>query len=292
MQRVLVITLSLIWSFSYGQKICLYDAATNLPVPYASVYIYNGNEKIGGFSCDKEGCGSIRGRFYSHIVISSLGYETLTVVKENLRDKLLLSPHVYEMQEVIVNPNNPIKTISYDKRRFDYRYAFVMDSEFVLYFKNELHRPLSIKSFFFRVKKSRGKTILRIVMYKVVDPVLHDKVGDPLLNRDIIYTIEPETEGLVEIDLAPYDLILPADGAYVGTDTLQNLDENGEININTQYITRIESVTQDLNYFLLYNKYRESWRNIHNFNQEHFKSFARNSKDFGFPNFGLRVFIN
>lgn len=293
MNKILSTPFFLIWFISsFSQKICLIDSVSTLPIPYVSIYIYDHGIKKGGFTGSNTGCGIIPKMQFTHLQITSLGYENLYIPKSSIQDTIYLTPRIYELEQINIKLSKNVEKITYDRRRFDYRYALVMDSEFALYFKNDFKKPVSIKSFFFKVKKSLGKTVFRIIMYKVVDPVLHSTVGESLLSQDILYTIPPDTEGLVKIDLAPYNLILPTEGAYLGTDTLENLDENGNININTKYITRIESVIWDLNYFLIYNKYRANWRNIHNFNQEHFKSFKRNRRDFGFPNFGIEVFTN
>ena len=295
MNKFFSIFLILIISNIYSQTINITDESTHLPISYASVYFINQNKISGGLSCDENGNALLPNANFDFIKISSIGYDDLIVAYKEIKTfTFTLKPKTTELKEVIISSKiaQSIKYVGKNGRDL----GMLKDVENILYFSNQFKKPVIIKSFLFKTKKTIVENKIRILMYSVKDTIHHLKPGENLLKQDIIFTLQSAHTGIKKIDLLEYGLELPPEGAYIGIEVIDAYDELGKYSFDKQHMNEFETINSNEKIFLSNHKYtNKGWENINEIWEKSLKNVHGmwgTKKYFVIPSFSIDVFTD
>lgn len=184
-------------------------------------------------------------------------------------------------------------------------------SKAAYYFENDTKEEgVILQSMLFKVQKVKYKTEARIRLYKKKDymqEVCHKDgtktsyasfiPGEQIATKEIVVNIEPGKKGVVEIDLAKYNIVMPAEGVFV------SLEGMGYYDINGKAIEKPES--KDLTWIDFHPTTTDNfcdwinpqgtddwfWVNTNKWRKSDFEFFKKDvpKKALVAPNFGLKV---
>lgn len=107
------------------------------------------------------------------------------------------------------------------------------------FFENNIGEGVVLKSFLFKVDKAKhtAKANIRLYekkefiqeLYVESDTVTYPSFipGNEIPAKDIVVTIAPGQEGVVEIDLSEYNITMPAEGLFVSLELIGYFDAEG-----------------------------------------------------------------
>ncbi|MCW4467497.1 hypothetical protein OGH69_00825 [Flavobacterium sp. MFBS3-15] len=275
-----------------SQTIEILNYSSNEPVHFASVIFYKENKTVTGDYANENGILNFQYRDFDCIEISCIGFETKKFDKKNITEKLYLKETVIQLPEIIVNGKASVEIGYINKKKVKLKRnlsigKFIQIAEFI---ENPFKVPVLIKSFSFKLIEVRGRPIYRLHLYRKHET--ENIPGEDILTKDLVYSLDEEAKGLVELDLAEYGVELPPDGIYIALEGLGSYDKNGNPDENGGF--DFEMFLTD-EYIHLY-KYEffdgpEGWinRNEQLKKDEEFMGRKIWKKSFIAPCFGLKV---
>jgi len=299
----------LIYSSCYSQTLKILDAATQKPIPFATVLLKQEDKIVYGTYCSDNGEVIIAAnKEYSFASFSCVGYKDKTIQKSLLAEIIYLEPEVYSLDEVVLTGKKLKDTLigAFENRRETYT-EIDTKHQYAYFFENTFKGRAVIKSFVFKVATVRYKTALRIHILKKIDCKWGYKIkGDTtqyfydsfipdndLLNENIIVYINPQKKGTVEVDLSTYNFEIPAEGIFVGIECLAFYDDEGKELNTTESRTEIafhETVTD--NYGKKISLVNSFWVNHNKWVKKDFELVFKTlpgKKSLIAPSFGLKV---
>lgn len=214
----------LVIASSMGQDLTILSISDSLPVPYASVVYYEGNEVVGGQYSNKEGRVVLdTSLIFDKIEIRHVAYQARMIkslynadTTYYLRDKEPI------LGEAIVTPRRtgkaPVKEYGYSKKWYNVLASGPAGYALLTYLKFGAKRDfIQVKSLSFYVKdwgRNSG------VLFK---PLFYEsEQGRPgrQIIVDTVYRIEAEVDGRISYDL-PARTYIPGNRVFVGIEIIK-----------------------------------------------------------------------
>ncbi len=220
MKKILAIIILFISNFSFCQlRAVIIDSETKSVIPYVNIWIEN--ENIGTTSNEK-GEFSIDITSGKFLILSSLGYEKKRIEISSISEKIVLSPKITELNEVIISSTKKQKEIvigkfndldvgyyyaSFDKPEIKARY-FPFDSS---YSKTPYLNKLK-----FRIYSNIKNAKFNVRIYSIGE---NGEPKNPIYNKNIIGIAKKGTEN-IELDLSELDIMFPKNGVFISYEWL------------------------------------------------------------------------
>lgn len=275
-----------------SQTIEILNYSSNEPVHFASVVFYKKNKPVAGDYANENGIIDLSNRDFDSIKISCIGFEKKGFDKSNITKKLYLKEIPIELPEVLVNKKASLEIGYINKKKVKLKHnlsigKFIQIAEFI---ENPFKAPVLIKSFSFKLIEVRGRPIYRLHLYRKHET--ENIPGEDILTKDLVYSLNEEAKGLVEIDLAEYGVELPPDGIYIALEGLGSYDKNGNPDENGGFDFEM-FLTDEYIHFYKYEFFKgpQGWinRNEQLKNDEEYMGKKIWKKSFNAPCFGLKV---
>jgi hypothetical protein len=300
-RRFVILFFLFFYNFCIAQNgVTVLDFSTKKPVSYATVKFYNKDENIGGEYCDENGNIVIPKlkKEIDRIGVSCIGYENdIFEFKTTSSTVFLLKPQKIELNEVIISQKKPISLVNYSKIMKSPSSLSRFQKEVVFIPNNQLLQGF-LKTFSFKLsKKVKVDHIVRIHVYAKSD--LKFEPGVSLLNENVIKSLPKGADGVVEIDLLPYEIALPKEGFFIGLESIgrkfvnDNLKYNETEDDGKLYFYMEE--TNDFKTFINFNSIKENsiWLNLNSYVKEDMKkSFNKDLKIGSNPAFNVTIIPN
>ncbi len=224
------------------QTIHLKDHMTKKEIPFVNMLYYSGDKIIGGDYCDANGNYSINNlKEIEEIEFSCIGYETLIVEKENIKDTIYLNSSEIVLNEIIItNSKKDNEThIGYNDFKKKFSISGSKGIECAVFIENTFNIEKKISSFLFKLeKKNKNRIAVRIHLYKKNDA---NEPSNELIDSDIIFYINKGSKGQFDVELSSYNLTLPLEGVFIGLEWLGTINDEGQfLNSNEWNNTQIE----------------------------------------------------
>lgn len=208
----------------FSRQIRVLSTDKNKQVPGAYIIISSSNTKL-IFSSDEFGQATIRYKNYSlsdSVLITCIGFRSFRAKISNVSDSIYLDPVDYKLNEVLIKPKNlkHIKlgnlasiAISSSQIGFGYQKVLFIPNTGIIgkvtmirYFMHDLAN----KEFNFRPFRVRIYEPDRIT----------GKVGPDILKNEVIAVLPRNVGNWIEIDLSPFNVMMPNAGIFVGLEVL------------------------------------------------------------------------
>lgn len=217
------------------------DFVTKKPIPYVAIEIIeNGN----GIYSDENGKFDLPLKNSESLKISHLGYRSISIKSENIKDTLFLKKNVIDLNEVIVwSGKLKEKQIGYIKKKKTLRWHIRPQTQLATLIKlkdkinrsyiNEILIPLNKNITGFKGKKLTKKTedfqsVFRVYIYKNEN----EKPGENLLTSPILININQNSEDVLKVNISNELIEFPANGVFIGIEMIGDFNKQGEITFN------------------------------------------------------------
>lgn len=289
-----VIIVFLISSVCFSQKIKVIDIVSNNSIPYANFTLYKDKKIVQGSYCNENGEMLIKhDLLFDSIVVSCIGFEEQNFTKEMIvNDTLFLKPTVYHLKEVVIktNRNNDFETLGFVDTKSKSLIGAFKGMEICTFIKNPDHDVKIIHSFLFKIRNpNKTKLGFRLHLYEM--DTIRKTPNKELLNQDIIVVIENDGKKQIEHDVSAYNIVLPANGAFVGIEWLGELNEANNNFEDTVFENGYIELNDKINSFTTYQRNRFGvflWTNMERFKKE--VDNYQNYKNCPNASFGIKVY--
>lgn len=278
-----------------AQQILVFDQDLKKPISFVNVFYKFENKISDSDYCDQSGFVNISAlKTFDVIEFSCIGYESKIYQKKDISDTVFLQKKSIVLDEIkiISRKNQSTTLIGYSQLKRKTTLSAYKGFEICQFLENTFNKPKAIQSFVFTIiKRENLKTAVRIHLYAKHKNKFEP--GQELITEDIIRYFDGKTREKVEINLTPYNLELPIEGAFIGIEWLGIIDENtGKFvsgkNFHTD--TRIalnDDLPQHLT-FMSKSIKEHSWENMSEFENDMKKNHR--IKNHVNTSFGLKVF--
>jgi hypothetical protein len=219
---------SILLPFAHSQqtvKFLILDSISQSPVAYAQ--IFNANKSIGTIS-DEQGQVLLTGiEINDSINIVCIGYESKTIVVYKSHEKIALSPKPFLIREVVINaPRTKKRTNSNSKIKSSSSLCNYFDRGYqVVTFKSpETHHDPIYKVSVYIKKEINCSGKIRLRFYNIDS---NGMPGENILPKSIIVGSKG-AKGWINFDLIGLDVKIPDEGAFIGLEFLDFVDDNKE----------------------------------------------------------------
>ncbi|WP_179354324.1 carboxypeptidase-like regulatory domain-containing protein [Winogradskyella vidalii] len=221
MRKILLITLILFTNLIYSQtKGTVLDSISQEPIPYVNIWVENENigttsNEIGQFEINE----SLKDKI---LIFSAIGFKSKKVNSNTIEKKILLSPEITELEEVLISNS------SIDK---EFKVGEFEESDVGLNMAC-WSRPWILARFFPYEKDYDETRFIKSIKVRTTSDIKNAKFnirlyaknenGEPgefLYNKNII-GIAKKGKRLTEIDLSEYDIYFPEDGLFIAIEWL------------------------------------------------------------------------
>jgi hypothetical protein len=228
----------------FAQSVQLLDSVTQEPIAYAHlVYLSNGKQN-GGLYTNPQGKATLANLgAKDSVVITCLGYSSIALAQQALKDTLYLVPQAYALAEVNIYPKGQQKTeylgTSRDKK--SQTYTTYSGFKWLVFVANPAKENKLIKQFYFEISKraSEGDYTAKVIFYENDN----DKPGRQI-NYEKTIVVNRETKRKITVDVSDAYLNLPPQGMYVGLEWVGCFEER---KLNAKCQLAVKSVTLDDN---------------------------------------------
>lgn len=289
--KKIIILIILFWSnLSISQTIKVIELESKLAIPYATVKLLKNNKTVKGFYTDENGNLDLtKDVIGDKVIISCIGYNNKEITISTGENTIELEKKFINLNEVIVSNKKQIQIGYIDKPKMKTLVGVSSGLEIAVFIENELDFETQINTILFNVKKTKERVAIRVHLYLKSENEL--KPDEDLLHDNFIYYIEPQTNGLVEINLSSYNIIFPKKGVYVAIEGI------GGVNTNTtkskDNILKFESHKSSLPIYQERNQLNNvGWVNINEWLPENFLHTFNKLYDLEklyVPSFGIKV---
>ena len=245
--------------------------------------------------CDQNGFANISvQKIFDNMEFSCIGYESNVRQKKDISDTIFLQKKSIALDEIkIVSRKNQKSTLMGFSQLKKYTTLSAFKGfEICQFMGNTFGKPKIIQSFVFKIiKREKLKTAVRIHLYAKHKNKFEP--GDELITNDITRFFDGKTREMVEIDLTPYNLELPIEGAFIGIEWLGIVDEiTGKFVEGKNFHTYTRIVLSDdlvhKNTFISKNIKEHSWEDMSEF-ENLMQKYAK-LKNHVNASFGLKLF--
>ncbi|MDR2126199.1 MAG: hypothetical protein LBP63_05160, partial [Prevotellaceae bacterium] len=182
------------------------------------------------------------------IELSSIGYNTKTMILNRNTDTIFLSPQIYKISETRVLPSKkkrkPVE-LGYAKEKAKYFIGFFSGGEIATYIplnnednvfrlikkviirgKTDNVTKITLDKTTYKVNKTGYKSVFKINFYRVT---ASKEIGERINTEDIVFTSEVLKSRTV-LDVSKYNIYMPETGIFVAVEFVGTIDaETGEI---------------------------------------------------------------
>lgn len=291
MKIIIMLILSLTGLHIYSQQKQILDKDTNEKIPYATLIFYQNNKVVSGFYSDENGFFDFdQNLIFNKLNISCIGYNTITI--DNLKSNFIyMSKKIFELEEVIITNDKKIKLGFVDTKKTNDKVGVSIGLEVAVFIKNDLNYPAKINSILFNVNKTKNKILYRVHLYVRSNDGLYPT--DDLITENIIQTIEPNTKGLIEIDLSMLGITLPKEGVFVGIEGLSGNNLEKTFGRNKANLLQFEVIKSDEQIYFEKNTLNGvGWVNFNKWlPDDYFKTFNKeyDRNKLFVPCFGIKI---
>lgn len=245
--------------------------------------------------CDQNGFANISAqKIFDNMEFSCIGYESNMRQKKDISDTIFLQKKSIALDEIkIVSRKNQQSTlIGYSSFKGKGSIAAYKGFEICQFIENSYGKTKVIQSFVFKIiKHGKLKTAFRIHLYAKHKNKFEP--GEELITEDIIRYFDEKKREMVEIDLTPYNLELPIEGAFIGIEWLGIVDEITGQFVNSQKVAPFTSVIlndmlSEQFTFMSKSIQEHSWQNMSEF--EFNMKKIQKLKNHVNASFGLKLF--
>lgn len=280
----------------------VFDSVNKTEVSFATIILKKNEQIVLGNYSNQNGKAVIStNEVFDEIEISCIGYETKNIDKKNISDNTIvyLQPKSYQVEEVVISGTTLQTTGHLDEKSSFYKY--IGTGETALFIENEFNKPVFIKSVLFKVKNVNIAFAYRIHFYRKTNLTYKVKESSKEFTQNIpdehieipqVFILEPDTKGLVEINVSDYFVELPEDGIWVSIEPIGAINENEISRKRDNGLTIEFHLTKKENY--CYKMFVGGWFNNNHILKRDFEVvFKKNprKKDLIAPSFGLKTFI-
>jgi len=250
MYRQAYLLVLLILSVSSFSQTKILDSQTKHPVSYATISFGNGQ----GVFADDEGNFIFTKKIYPDVdslFISALGFKDLNISTESLPKILELTPHIDQLDEIIVRAKLDRKYKEETIKPYlddDYYKCWLptIESEIAVFFNNEddklkklseIHFPIALESVDWKKRhKSNADKKPFSTLFKV-NVYYNDKgkPGKPLSFQNIVFRVTEKDGDQFTLDVSAFDIYIPASGLFVSLQVLGYTDQTGKLLPNKKY---------------------------------------------------------
>jgi len=215
--------------FSYGQ-ILVVDAISKDPIPFVAVQSISAKK---GYYTGKNSRLNLTKFKNDSILITSMGYKSLLLKSNAIKDTIFLSSKYEILDEVTVYSKiNTFKEVGYSKKKKFL--SWFIDSKTQigsLVFPNkenrgmivkEVHIPIYVKS---KIKRKRFNSVFKVNVFSNKNNLPHI----PLLERPIVVYYDENSDKTVVIDVPNDNIILVDTGIFICIEMIGELDEIGNV---------------------------------------------------------------
>lgn len=219
---LLLILSLLVFEKIYSQNFTIIDSVTRKPIPFVAVLLKQEGKILYGNYCNQNGEAFIKeDEVFDTVEFSCIGYKSKSIDKFNLKKEMVvtLAEEVYKLDEVIISSKlfDSYKIIGYlNENKTSYEWKG--NGETTLFIENESKDVTQIISILFKIRKVKSRSAYRVHFYKKMESHFHP--GERLINEDIIGFIEPDTKGIIELDISQYALQFPIEGMFLSIEPL------------------------------------------------------------------------
>ncbi|MEM0542549.1 hypothetical protein WFZ85_07960 [Flavobacterium sp. j3] len=229
-----------------SQSLFVKDVQKKDIIPFANYFLFLDSAFVHGGYCSDNGKINIpKDILFNKIKVTSLGYENLEVLKNNLStDTLLLTPTVYPLKEVIIKASKKeeFTTLGYSKSKRKSHLSASKGRKICTFVDNPLNEPKIIHSFLLRIG-NLYPTKVGFKLHLFEKDTITNTPGKELLQQEIIVILDGKSRKLIDHDVSRYNIEFPAKGAFVGIEwfgvlneensTFKSVDfQNGYIELN------------------------------------------------------------
>jgi len=201
------------------------------------------------------------------------------------------------LKELVINSNQTVD-IGYSKsKRKKIKSGLGIDkfAQMAVFIENPFKTAVVITSVSFNIVSVTGRPAYRLHLYRKQREKNirgEDAPGDDIPTKNMVYFLEENIKGLVEIDLAEEGIEMPEEGVYVALEGLGSYDENGRAD-NNGFIPEMFQTFEPI-YCYNYDSFKRSIGWVNNCQlirrDEKAMNTSVSKKNFLAPSFGLTVF--
>jgi hypothetical protein len=227
-----------------SQNTLIADNSNGEPIPFATISFGNG---LGNFA-DEDGLFVFSQDKYKDVdtlFISAMGYAKKSVLTKSLPDKILLSPSVAQLNEVIVSAPKEGKFKIKKKKATTHTDHFTswlptLESEVAVSINRFEGKPTQISKLIFPINaeskyKTKGKgkyaTVFRVNFYKNQNGY----PGEPLGYENVVFSIDDNEDKVFELDLSSKSIFVPENGLFASLQVLGYENSKGKLAQTKQY---------------------------------------------------------
>jgi len=210
-----------------AQNLTVLDADTKQPVSFTIATAILRGEPVSRDYCNQDGTLTVSVKNYETLTFSCLGYKDVVLKKPDVGAQVLLQPDAFELDEVVISGKTDVVTVGYiDNKKLNFS-GTAAGFQDAVYIPNTLGSATTVKSFLFKIVKSKNRFAYRLHFYR--PSLTAHTPGEEITHDNIIGFIEKDAKGLTELDLAAYRVEFPIEGVYVSVEGLGVCDANGTI---------------------------------------------------------------
>ncbi len=210
--------------FSQSNTILL-DKKSKKPIPYASIFV---KDQLRGTSSNFDGTFQLQISEGDSLIFSSIGYETLTLTKIDLKDTIFLHPQTIKLNEVQIKPRKKFKIFpqkstlgSVKNSYFDmtsWRGTAGYPSEYARYFKydDKISNTRFIESVTFVTDSEINEAIFLVKFYHKGENGLPGE----LINANRIIGTAKKGRNKTVVAIEGENIYFPPEGLFVAVEFL------------------------------------------------------------------------
>lgn len=214
----------------FSQNLIVFDKATNTPLSYVTITLFDNDKIIEGNYTDVNGYVSFNFDLqFDRIELSMVGYDKLILLKRDITNKVFLNQKKIELNEVFIssNDNFSFENIGFITGKKVAGLGLNKFMEQSVFIDNTFNIPMYIHSFLFRISKQKKKVAFRLHFYR--KPSKNSEILDEIETENIIRYLDSKTEGIVSIDVSKYNIQIPVNGIIIGIENLGSVKKSGEL---------------------------------------------------------------
>jgi hypothetical protein len=187
--------------------------------------------------------------------------------------------------------------VNYSKIK-KFPYGLLRSQTKVVYIPNKDTLQGILKTFSFKLSREvKVDQIVRLHVYAKSD--LKFEPGVSLLNENVIKSLTKGADGVVEIDLLPYEIALPKEGFFIGLENIGMPFHSKDIKSlqaeATSSLCFYVEFTNDFKTFVNFNPFKENsfWIDVNAYAKEDYKkTFNKELKEGFNPAFNVTIIPN
>jgi len=265
-------------SFSQNNKIIPLDDETLEFIDEVKYCLYINNKEIYTNLTSKDSITFLPNNVvFDSISFHKINYKEYGVRKDSLKEVILLSKVIFELDEVVVVNSKQKDIFIGEKSRFIKKRSNIIteDIEHGIIFRENEFKNINVKKIIFYIEKVLLKTTYKLKFFEA------EEIGNPIISQTLkigklffespILTLEKGTKNKVEIDLKDYQIDFSNKNIFI-TIELQNYfdDNNTAVNPENKNKTKLKyQISNKTNYYSKMADYytNEPTKDLFNINQ-------------------------